>query len=420
MKKKNIYILLLLVVVSTFLFLLEKRTEIKTHLNTYSKFLKIISTIESLDNIDISSNETLINSDNHLYNVKFLPESYLLNLDLSKYKLKDSKNNEINHSFFLEAYKNKIILTTSTGNFYFLEEKKILDQQNNLGFVSINSNLDTSKLSRILDIFVNNEKIFVSLIDERDKCQIFKIYSGNINLNKISFKEFFVSNECGEYVQAGRMKEYVYNDNPGLLVTTHNDVPDNSTNNPQDEKSLYGKILHIDYFSKKVSIISKGHRNSQGLFVDGSLILSTEHGPQGGDEINKIIIDGNYGWPIASYGKPYNDEQKDLYKKNHEKFDFIEPIFSFVPSIAISEIVKIPHKFYSIDELKNIFFVSSLNGRSLYFIKFDDQYERLIFIQKIFIGERIRDIIYIEKLNIFLLALEETFSLGALKVINQK
>ena len=213
-----------------------------------------------------------------------------------------------------------------------------------------------------------------------------------------------------------RTKEYVYNDNPGLLVTTHNDVPDNSTNNPQDEKSLYGKILHIDYFSKKISIISKGHRNSQGLFVDGSLILSTEHGPQGG-EINKIIVGGNYGWPIASMANLIMMNKK-IYTKNHEKFDFIEPIFSFVPSIAISEIVKIPRKFYSIDELNNIFFVSSLNGRSLYFIKFDNQYKKLIFIQKIFIGERIRDIIYIEKLNIFLLALEETFSLGALKVID--
>ncbi len=418
MKKKNIYFLLSLVVVFIFLFLLEKRNEIKSYLNTYSKFLKIINTLENLDNIDISSNEKLINRDNYLYNVKFLPEGYLLNLDLNKYKLKDSKKNDINHSFFLETYKNKIILTTNKGEFYFLEEQKVLEKQNNINFVSINTSLDTSNLNRILDIFVNGEKIFISLIEELNKCQIFKIYSGKINLNKIIFREFFVSNDCGEYVQAGRMKEYVYNDNLGLLVTTHNDVPDNSTNRPQDEKSLYGKILHIDYLSKEINIISKGHRNSQGLFVDGSLILSTEHGPQGGDEINKIIIGGNYGWPIASYGKPYNDEQKDLFKKNHKKYNFIEPIFSFVPSIAISEIIKIPYNFHSIDELKNIFFVSSLNGRSLYFIKFDDQYERLIFIQKIFIGERIRDIIYIEKLNIFLLALEETFSLGALKVIN--
>ena len=31
----------------------------------------------------------------------------------------------------------------------------------------------------------------------------------------------------------------------------------------------------------------------------------TEHGPRGGDEINKIIYKKNYGWPIASYGEKY-------------------------------------------------------------------------------------------------------------------
>ncbi len=213
------------------------------------------------------------------------------------------------------------------------------------------------------------------------------------------------------------MKEYMLNDRVGLLVTTHNDVPDDPSNRPQDDSSIFGKILHIDYLSKEISIISKGHRNSQGLYVDKNLILITEHGPQGGDEINKILVGGNYGWPVASYGKPYNDDQKDLYKKNHKALNFIEPIFSFVKSIAISEIVKIPKNFYSIDNLTNIFYVSSLNGRSLYLVRFDEEYNRIIFIEKIFIGERIRDIIYIKEFNTFLLSLEETFSIGTIKVV---
>ena len=91
MKKKNIYILLSFFLIFIFIFFFEKRIEIKAHLNAYSKFLKIIDTLEGLDNIDISTNETLINSDKHLYNVKFLPESYLSNLNLSKYKLKTQK-----------------------------------------------------------------------------------------------------------------------------------------------------------------------------------------------------------------------------------------------------------------------------------------------------------------------------------------
>ena len=53
-------------------------------------------------------------------------------------------------------------------------------------------------------------------------------------------------------------------------------------------------------------VILKNYRNITGLVpqkIKDNLILSTEHGPQGGDEINKIIRGKNYGWPIASYGK---------------------------------------------------------------------------------------------------------------------
>ena len=52
----------------------------------------------------------------------------------------------------------------------------------------------------------------------------------------------------------------------------------------QDDKSIFGKILMLDPLNpQKYQMISKGHRNVQGLFVDEeeSLIVSTEHGPMG-------------------------------------------------------------------------------------------------------------------------------------------
>ena len=51
-----------------------------------------------------------------------------------------------------------------------------------------------------------------------------------------------------------------------------------------------GKILFkpFDSISNSYEIISSGHRNPQGLYSDSDVILSTEHGPYGGDEINKI------------------------------------------------------------------------------------------------------------------------------------
>ena len=52
-----------------------------------------------------------------------------------------------------------------------------------------------------------------------------------------------------------------------------------------------------------------GHRTPQGLYVEGNSILAAEHGPRGGDEINNIKFNGNYGWPLVSYGEPYYFEE---------------------------------------------------------------------------------------------------------------
>ena len=81
-----------------------------------------------------------------------------------------------------------------------------------------------------------------------------------------------------------------------------------------------------------------------------------------------------------------------FYKKKHKKFGFEEPIYSFVPSIGISQIIKIPNSFSKL--WKNNFIVSSLGSKSLYRIKFNDKYSKVQFIEKIFIGERIRDLLF--------------------------
>jgi glucose/arabinose dehydrogenase len=54
-------------------------------------------------------------------------------------------------------------------------------------------------------------------------------------------------------------------------------------------------------------IYSLGHRNAQGaaLRPGTSELWLTEHGPQGGDELNRVLPGVNYGWPIRSYGCPY-------------------------------------------------------------------------------------------------------------------
>ena len=54
--------------------------------------------------------------------------------------------------------------------------------------------------------------------------------------------------------------------------------------------SYLGKIYEINFYNKESNVISVGHDNPQGIVYDSenNIIFSTEHGPQGGDELNKI------------------------------------------------------------------------------------------------------------------------------------
>ena len=57
-------------------------------------------------------------------------------------------------------------------------------------------------------------------------------------------------------------------------------------------------------------IYSYGHRNLQGLAFHPTTggLWETEHGPQGGDELNMILPGKNYGWPIVTLGREYTGE----------------------------------------------------------------------------------------------------------------
>ena len=56
------------------------------------------------------------------------------------------------------------------------------------------------------------------------------------------------------------------------------------------------------------TIWSLGHRNPQGLYFDQeeNVLYANEHGPLGGDELNIIEKGGNYGWPLFSHGRNYD------------------------------------------------------------------------------------------------------------------
>ena len=85
--------------------------------------------------------------------------------------------------------------------------------------------------------------------------------------------------------------------------------------------------------------------------------------------------------------------------------------------MGISELIFLPNSFHA--DWKDNVIVSSLNGRSIFRIKFSDKnYDKVIYVEKIFIGERIRDIKYSVNQNLIVLALEDTGVVGILDVKN--
>ena len=81
------------------------------------------------------------------------------------------------------------------------------------------------------------------------------------------------------------------------------------------------------------SIYTYGHRNPQGLAMhpETGEIWEHEHGPRGGDEVNRLQSGNNYGWPMISYGINYNGTQ---FTDATAKEGMVQPAAYYVPSIA--------------------------------------------------------------------------------------
>jgi glucose/arabinose dehydrogenase len=116
----------------------------------------------------------------------------------------------------------------------------------------------------------------------------------------------------------------------------------------QDPSSHLGKNVRLNddgtvpadnpYRSVKgaaLGLYSTGHRNQQGLAYDPvtDVLYETEHGAQGGDELNVIEPGRNYGWPLVTYGRDYSGAQISPFTSRR---GLEEPVVQWTPSIAPS------------------------------------------------------------------------------------
>src|SRR5687767_11467833 len=117
----------------------------------------------------------------------------------------------------------------------------------------------------------------------------------------------------------------------------------------QDLSNHHGKIvrLHddgrvpsdnpfVNRAGARPEIWSYGHRNVQGLAIHPETgdIWTNEHGPQGGDELNRVQPGRNYGWPVIGFGVNYQAGLAIHAGTHREGME--QPAHVWVPSIGIS------------------------------------------------------------------------------------
>ena len=102
----------------------------------------------------------------------------------------------------------------------------------------------------------------------------------------------------------------------------------------QNPESHLGKILRLTA-KGQAEVYSLGHRNVQGAYYDSATdtLWAHEHGPRGGDELNLIERDQNYGWPTATTGRDYNGARISPFEQYE---GMVDPVYDWVPSIAPS------------------------------------------------------------------------------------
>ena len=131
-----------------------------------------------------------------------------------------------------------------------------------------------------------------------------------------------------------------------LFVTLGERQAKHFTIRAQDLESHFGKIVRIQpgggaapdnpfltVPGAQPEIWSYGHRNVQGaaLHPETGELWTTEHGPKGGDELNRSKPGANYGWPLVTYGIAYNGDKVGV---GEQRAGIEPPVHYWVPSIG--------------------------------------------------------------------------------------
>lgn len=172
----------------------------------------------------------------------------------------------------------------------------------------------------------------------------------------------------------------------------------------QDLGSHLGKILRLtrdgaapadNPFAGRAGALPEiwtlGHRNPQGLALDRATgtVWEHEHGPRGGDEVNRLRAGANYGWPLVTHGIDYDGTviSERAFAPGIERSSFF-----WAPSIAPSGLAVYRGKAFPDWDGKLL--VGALAGKSVNRLRFNDKPQFFVEEERMFVplGRRVRDV----------------------------
>lgn len=162
--------------------------------------------------------------------------------------------------------------------------------------------------------FAGNGLIYLSYAGGSPKSNATTVARGRLDGNRLDNVEILYSAEPRKDTPVHYGGRMAFLPDGTLLLTTGDGF--NYREAAQDIGNGLGKVMRMNDdgspaagnpFTEAPYVYTYGHRNPQGLAVadDGTVWLH-EHGPKGGDEVNKLEPGLNYGWPAVTFGIDYS------------------------------------------------------------------------------------------------------------------
>ena len=166
-----------------------------------------------------------------------------------------------------------------------------------------------------------------------------------IDLSKRTLKNksnWFISNPCVPISAVQHASGKLQKIDSVSAYLTVGDLGFTKVNN----RSLRGDLTSVFKISEnRKEKISTGHRNAQGILLyRNKFLLTSEHGPRGGDELNLIKPNTDYGWPFVTLGTEYSAGDYVIPSKINSHQGYQKPLMYWVPSIAPTDLVELPQK----------------------------------------------------------------------------